>query len=142
MPSLRDEIVLRQKWLEDWPGHATLIEPTIGSTAGAPDASLVAKSFEPGWVEFKALDPDGLFKMEPSQRLWMRDFIRSSSRCAIVAMDNLGFFTIPIWEVLRLGYQPTYHAPSLPSIVGWVTWEELPRRDLPKLLELTYVASR
>jgi hypothetical protein len=142
MTSQRPELAWRPDWLAEWPGHVSLIEPSIGSTFGVPDVSLVARGFDPGWNEFKWMDEDGRFVLRPEQRAWMRDFIRHSSRCAITVMNELGFLTIPIREVLRGPYQSSYSAPSLPSIVGWIEWKDIHLKELPKLLELTYVSAK
>src|SRR5688572_5144710 len=113
----REELKLRSLWLAEWPGHATLVEPSIGSTFGAPDASLVAHNFAPGWVEFKAMDTDGWFKVRPDQRAWAREFVKFSPRIALVIMDDEGFYICHAKEVLHK-YQPHYMAPSLNSICG------------------------
>src|SRR5690349_11379619 len=102
MSSLRDEINWRKPWLDEWPGHVSLVEPSLGSTAGIPDAHLVAQRFPPGWVEFKALDHEGAFKLEPSQRLWGKDFVRYSNRCAYVVLDPKGFQTFSLRDILLL----------------------------------------
>ena len=136
---MREELKLRPLWLSQWPGHVTLVEPSIGSTFGAPDASLVADYFTPGWVEFKAMDKEGWFKMRPEQRAWARDFMKHSRRCALVIMDSEGFYIAHAREVLS--YKPLYHGPSLSSLWGKILWSDIHKKNLPKFLELCYVAA-
>lgn len=138
MTSLREELALRPLWLAEWPGHATLVEPTLGSDAGVPDVSLVARSFHPGWVEFKALDQEGCVSLEPTQRLWMRQFLKHSSRCAVVSMDKEGFYITHAKWFLIGQFQKGYCVPSLPSS-GKVRWREVHNIDLPKALEGCYL---
>lgn len=133
-------MILRPKWLECWPGHVTLVEPSVGSTFGAPDASLVADRFPPGWVEFKAMDEDGWFVMRPEQRMWAKDFLRHSNRAALVIMDNEGFYITHIREVVASSYQPQYHAPSLRSHYRKVAWASIQERNLDRMLEVTYAS--
>ena len=91
----RDEIEWRSGWLDDWPGRFWLVEPTIGSTFGIPDTHVVATNFAPGWVEFKAIDDNGQFKVRPAQRLFFKTFCQYSTRAAVIVLDGQGFWAIP-----------------------------------------------
>lgn len=91
----RDELLLRPKWLDEWDGIYSLIEPSIGSTAGVPDAHLIGQGFLPGWVEFKALDEKREFKLRPAQRRWMLDHLPFTRRIAVVLLEEEGCWTFP-----------------------------------------------
>jgi hypothetical protein len=42
----REELKLRARWLAEWAGMVTCIEPSIGSTFGAPDVHLVNETVD------------------------------------------------------------------------------------------------
>jgi hypothetical protein len=145
MTSLRLEIEWRKRWLAEWPGHITCVEPTIGSTDGAPDVMLACRSslchFDPGWVEFKWIE-DGSVKLEASQRFWMRQFLRHSNRVAVVSMDRDGFYIHPAKEFLLGSLKPSYAVASLPSPLPKQWWDRAHTLDLPKLVEMVYVSAQ
>lgn len=121
---MRDEIALRKRWISAWPGSVSLIEPTIGSTPGFPDAFCMCRK-EAGLVEFKVIDDDCVFELEPSQRLWLIENIPHYRRVIIVCMNEGGFYSVPAPLIvergmpLRLkgcyGTMIPWNAPSLPS---------------------------
>lgn len=128
----RDELLLRPKWLACWEGHVSFIEPSIGSSAGVPDVHLIDHGFDPGWVEFKALDGHGTFKLKPEQRGWMRSYSVFSSRCAVVVMDALGFYTIPMRPFLERDYRRFYSPHDLlpGPLYPYMKWEGLRKAHL------------
>src|SRR3546814_9284520 len=98
---MRDEIILRRKWLDAWPGTYSLIEPSIGSTPGFPDCVAEYEGLL-GLVEFK-VEKDGAIILEATQRLWLLDHIENNKRIALVALNSKGFFTVPAILVVKKG---------------------------------------
>ena len=96
----RAELELRPQWLSHWHGHITLVEPTIGSTNGAPDAHLSWDDTSL-WVEFKVAEDDGSFLIRPQQRLWHRSYIKHSSDSWVVVMDKEGFWMVSARKALE-----------------------------------------
>jgi hypothetical protein len=135
---MRDEILLRPKWLAAWPGQYTLIEPSIGSTAGAPDAFLVSCDFPPGWVEFKALDEFGMFHLRPAQRSWAREFLSYSSRVALCVMDKTGWHLLSMRRIVAAPFQRNYHLAKFSAEDRMLRWERTASVNLPSLLERVY----
>lgn len=134
---MRDELLLRPRWLREWPGHFSLIEFGLGSSSGVPDAHLVAKGFPPGWVEFKAVNGEGLFKLRPQQRLWTREFLPYCSRVACVVLSDLGWWTFPGREV-ALGQARFLDPWQLSSPVAFTKWEAISPALLLSQLERVY----
>ena len=137
---MRDELLLRPKWLEKWPGFASLIEPSIGSTSGVPDVHLVADEFLPGWVEFKALEGEdsNLFKIRPEQKAWMRDYLPFDKRVALCLMDKKGWCLLPVSDIVQASWQRQYvlDRSSLPS--PFVPWEDSSGVGHITMLEVAY----
>ena len=114
----RDEIEWRSSWLSDWQGEYWLVEPSVGASYGLPDAHLVDQSFAPAWVEFKALDGDGFFKMRPAQRLFFKRFTKHSDRACVVVLDGKGFWVIPGRSIAASQIAPL-NPSSLPRARYW-----------------------
>jgi hypothetical protein len=130
----RDEIRLRKRFLEAWPGHVTLVEPgTFGATPGAPDASLACATSRP-WVEFKVADAQGFFKLERAQPGWHNAYNEHRHDAYFVIMTDLAIWIARSRRVMPfinglIGNVHSFPAQCLP-------WSELPRVSLPSLLEL------
>ena len=105
---MRPEIELRSSWLNIWPGEVSLIEPSKGSTPGFPDA-FAASNGHAGLIEFKALDSDCHFLLEPSQRLWLLKNLPYYPRVAIVCLDREGFYTVPARAFTQKGMGLRHH---------------------------------
>ncbi len=84
-------LYLRKPILDMWEGHVSCIEPAIGSTGGVPDCYLAEHPIG-GWVEFKVANDKGDFKLEPSQRLWLRSSRAHIDNVAICALDKEGIW--------------------------------------------------
>lgn len=95
----REEIALRKDWLAGWLGHVTRVEPTIGSTNGAPDVHLAWDGMT-CWVEFKIADEHGNFALLADQRLWHRAYCAHSRNAIVCPMDKEGFWLIPSRRVI------------------------------------------
>jgi hypothetical protein len=114
----RDETERRRDWLRLWPGWHTLIEPTIGSTPGAPDVHLVSSDppFPPGWVEFKALDGSGLFQMRREQVFWARNYCAFDRRAALVVLGRDNWWAIPLLSIGQRPFLKNYDPGMFPHL--------------------------
>ena len=90
---------MRPAWLAAFPGETSLIEPGLGSSPGVPDC-WAAILLDHGWVEFKAVSPEGIFILEPTQKLWLRRNLTQFRAVAFVIMDDEGFWTVSGVKVL------------------------------------------
>lgn len=81
---------------------ASRIEPSLGSTPGFPDIWASYKGVA-GLVEFKALDEEAHFTLEPSQRLWLIENIPHYSRVLIVTLSDRGCYLLPASPLVRKG---------------------------------------
>ena len=89
----RQEIDLRSKWLSEWTGQVTRVEPATGSTTGVPDTFLInAKSA--GWLEFKVVGNGGTFEIRTPQRRWHRHFMEYSTASGFCILSTQGFWLI------------------------------------------------
>lgn len=90
----REEFQLRARWLSQWSGMVTCIEPTIGSTFGAPDVHLANAAVD-GFVEFKVLEAGGTFKIRQNQRIWHAKYQRIRSNSGFCIVCQQGFWMMP-----------------------------------------------
>lgn len=134
---LRQEILLRKLWLKAWPGTASLIEPTNGSTPGFPDAFVSHKGLS-GLIEFKVALPDHSVLLEASQRLWLLEREEDRPPVAIVALREDCFWTFSPWPQVTKGMPLQMDIPRDAIQLGWrgltlpaslleaavVSWEE------------------
>lgn len=125
----RDEIEWRREWLSDWQGCHWPIEPGLGAAFGIPDTHLVGDRFAPGWVEFKALDGEGLFKMRAAQRLFFRRFIPFCSRACVIVLDGKGYWAIPGRSIAASPTTPLSPG-ALPGARYWSSVEGTTRKAL------------
>jgi hypothetical protein len=110
----RDEFKLRSRWLSQWCGMVTRIEPSTGSTFGAPDVH-VANASVAGFVEFKVVEAGGTFSIRQNQRLWHAKYQRISPNSAFCIVCQQGFWMLP--SKLALLHQRVYGPP--------MNWEAL-----------------
>lgn len=90
----REELKLRARWLSQWSGMVTRIEPTIGSTFGAPDVH-VGNAAVDGFIEFKVLETGGTFRIRQNQRIWHAKYQRIRANSGFCILCQQGFWIIP-----------------------------------------------
>jgi hypothetical protein len=115
----REELKLRSRWLSQWCGMVTCIEPSIGSTFGAPDVH-VANVVVDGFIEFKVLETGGTFKIRQNQRIWHAKYQRIRPNSAFCILCQQGFWLIPSKPALinqRVAGEPMNWEALRPSIL-------------------------
>jgi hypothetical protein len=90
----REELKLRARWLAEWAGMVTCIEPSIGSTFGAPDVHLVNETVD-GFAEFKVVEAEGTFDIRKNQRLWHLRYQKYKPNSCFVVLCQQGFWALP-----------------------------------------------
>lgn len=90
----REEFKLRAKWLSSFSGMVTCIEPSTGSTFGAPDTHLVNASVD-GFIEFKMIEVGGTFLMRQNQRIWHMKYQKYRPNSGFCILSPQGFWLIP-----------------------------------------------
>jgi hypothetical protein len=113
----RPELSLRSHWLKAWPGKASRIEPSIGSTPGFPDIWACHKG-SAGLIEFKALDEEAHVTLEPSQRLWLIENIPHYDRVLIVTLSEQGCYLLPAPPLVHKG-MPLRFPGIGPTFLPW-----------------------
>jgi hypothetical protein len=98
----REELQLRARWLSHWCGMVTRIEPTTGSTLGAPDVHLANESVD-GFLEFKIVEPGGTFDIRQNQVVWHSRYVDFKSNSGFCVMCPQGFWMMPSKAALQLG---------------------------------------
>lgn len=76
------------------------IEPATGSTYGLPDVLLVRGDLI-HFVEFKALEADGLFSIRPKQRLWHKEFVQQSEASSFCIVNREGWWMMSSVKALE-----------------------------------------
>ena len=97
----REEFKLRARWLANFTGLVTRIEPTVGSTAGAPDVHLTNAAID-GWVEFKIVEACGTYVIRPSQLVWHSKYSSIRNNSCFCIMCPQGFWLIPSRLAIKL----------------------------------------
>jgi hypothetical protein len=98
----REELQLRARWLSQWSGMVTCIEPTTGSTFGAPDVH-VANAAVDGFIEFKVLDEGGTFMMRQNQRIWHAKYQKLRANSGFCILCQQGFWMMQSRQALQEG---------------------------------------